>query len=185
MTNTVQLMVRALAALPLLTGPVVADDVADFYRGKTINFIVSTGAGGGYDIYARPLARHMGKYIPGNPTIVVQNMVGGGGMRAVNHLYNIAAKDGSIIGMVHSGLSTAPLQGVTQVKFEATKFNWIGSMHKAGTVCLAWHTAPVKSFEDLQATELVVGSTGPGSGFHIMATLLRNMFGAKFRTIAG
>ena len=176
---------RALAALPLLGGAAAADEVADFYRGKTINFTVSTGVGGGYDIYARPLARHMGKYIPGNPTIVVQNMVGGGGMRAINHLYNIAAKDGSVIGMVHSGLATSPLQGVTSVKFEATKFNWIGSMHKAGTVCLAWHTAPVKTFEDVQKTELVVGSTGAGSGFQINAILLRNMFGAKFRVISG
>jgi tripartite-type tricarboxylate transporter receptor subunit TctC len=179
---------RTAAVLLFLCGAVPsssADEVADFYRGKTINFTVSTGVGGGYDIYARPLARHMGRYIPGNPNIVVQNMVGGGGMRAINHLYNIAAKDGSVIGMVHSGLATSPLQGVTQVKFEATKFSWIGSMHKAGTVCLAWHTAPVKKFDDLYKTELVVGSTGPGSGFHIMSTLLRNMFGAKLKTIAG
>jgi tripartite-type tricarboxylate transporter receptor subunit TctC len=179
------IVICALAMLPVLCSTAGADEVADFYRGKTINFTVSTGVGGGYDIYARPLARHMGKHVPGNPTIVVQNMVGGGGMRAINHLFNIAAKDGSVIGMVHSGLATSPLQGVTQVKFEATKFNWIGSMHKAGTVCLAWHTAPVKKFDDLYKTELVVGSTGPGSGFHIMATLLRNLFGAKFRIIAG
>jgi tripartite-type tricarboxylate transporter receptor subunit TctC len=130
-------MLRVAAVLPLLCGAAMADEVADFYRGKTINFVVSTGAGGGYDIYARPLARHMGKHIPGNPTIVVQNMVGGGGMRAMNHLYTIAAKDGSVMGMVHSGLATSPLQGVTQAKFDATKINWIGSMHKAGTVCLA------------------------------------------------
>jgi tripartite-type tricarboxylate transporter receptor subunit TctC len=159
--------------------------VADFYKGRTINFIVSTGVGGGYDIYARPLARHMGKYIPGNPTIVVQNMVGGGGMRAINYLYTVAARDGSVIGMVHSGVPLSPLTGQPSAKFEATKFNWIGSMHKAGTVCLVWHTAPVKTFDDLMRTEMVVGSTGPGSGFFIMATLLRNLLGAKLKVVSG
>lgn len=180
---------RTIFALTILLSlaslPAAADEVADFYRGKTINFVVSTDAGGGYDIYARPLARHMGKHIPGNPAIVVQNMVGGGGMRATNYLYTIAPRDGLAIGMIHSGVPLAPLQGQPSAKFEATRFNWIGSMNKAGTVCLAWHTAPVKTWADLLKTELVVGSTGPGSGFHIHAMLLKNLFGAKLRVIPG
>src|SRR5689334_23094571 len=98
----------AAFALPLLCAPASADEVADFFRGKTINFVVSTDAGGGYDIYARPLARHMSRHIPGNPTIVVQNMVGGGGMRATNFLFTIAPRDGTTIGMIHSGVPLAP-----------------------------------------------------------------------------
>jgi tripartite-type tricarboxylate transporter receptor subunit TctC len=176
---------RALLTLPLLSTVGAADEVADFYKGKTINFVVSTDAGGGYDIYARPLARHMGKHIPGNPTIVVQNMVGGGGMRATNHLFTVAARDGTAIGMIHNGVPLAPLQGQPSAKFDATKFNWIGSMNKAGTVCVAWHTAPVKTLADVMKTEFVVGSTGPGSGFYKDAVLLKNLFGAKLKIISG
>jgi len=175
----------AALLLPILAGAAVADEVEDFYRGKTINFIVSTGVGGGYDIYARPLARHMGKHIPGRPNIVVQNMVGGGGMRAMNNLYNVSARDGTAMGLVHSTVPTSPLQGAPGAKFDATKFNWIGSMNKAGTVCVAWHTAPVKTYDDLRHTELVVGSTGAGSGFWLNAIILRNMFNAKLKVVAG
>src|SRR5690348_7970374 len=98
-------------ALSIPCGCAAADEVADFYRGKTINFMVSTGPGGGYDIYARPLARYMGKHIPGNPNIVVQNMVGGGGLRAINFLYSVAPRDGATMGLVHSNVPMMPLQG--------------------------------------------------------------------------
>jgi tripartite-type tricarboxylate transporter receptor subunit TctC len=178
-------LLHAALAIPLLSASAAADDVADFYKGKTISFVVSTDAGGGYDIYARPLSRHMGKHIPGNPTIVVQNMVGAGGMRATNHLYTVAPRDGTAIGMIHNGVALAPLQGQPSAKFDATRFNWIGSMNKAGTVCLAWHTAPVKSLADTMQTEFVVGSTGPGSGFFKDAVLLKNLFGAKLKIISG
>jgi len=175
----------AAVLLPLVSSGAAADEVEEFYRGRTINFIVSTGVGGGYDIYARPLARHMGKHIPGRPNIVVQNVVGGGGMRAANHLWAIAPRDGTTIGMIHNGVPLAPLQGQPSAKFEATKFSWIGSMNKAGTVCLAWHTAPVKTFSDLLTTDFVVGSTGPGSGFYINAMILKNLLGAKMKIISG
>jgi tripartite-type tricarboxylate transporter receptor subunit TctC len=178
-------LVVAALLLPLVTSAAAADEVEDFYRGKTINFIVSTGVGGGYDIYARPLARHMGKHIPGRPNIVVQNMVGGGGMRAMNNLYNVSARDGTAMGLVHSTVPTSPLQGAPGAKFEATRFNWIGSMNKAGTVCIAWHTAPVKTYDDLRQTELIVGSTGAGSGFWLNAIILRNMFHARLKIVAG
>ena len=133
-----------------------------------------------------PLARHMGKYIPGNPNIVVQNMVGGGGMRAINHLYNIAAKDGSVIGMVHSGLATSPLAGRDAGEVRGDEIQ-LDRQHAQGRHRLPRlaHRAGEEIRRTLQTTELVVGSTGPGSGFHIMATLLRNMFGAKLKTIAG
>jgi tripartite-type tricarboxylate transporter receptor subunit TctC len=173
------------AVVPLCSGPAVADEVEDFYRGKTIYFIVSTGPGGGYDIYARPLAQFMSKHIPGHPNIVVQNMVGGGGLRAINYLYSVAPSDGTYIGLVHSNALMMPLQGVATAKFDSRRFSWIGSMNKEGTVCIAWHTAPVKTFADLQKTELVVGATGAGSGFWNSAVLVRNLLGAKLKIVSG
>src|SRR5215213_4496409 len=117
-------------AAALLTGKsaLALDSVADFYRGKQVTLILSTGPGGGYELYARPLARHMGRYIPGEPNIIVQNMEGGGGIRAFNYLYTAAARDGSVIGMVHNTVAFAPLHGVEQAKFDARKVNWLGSM---------------------------------------------------------
>src|SRR4051794_31053789 len=105
-------IVGAAAFALLALNGAQGDEVENFYRGKTINFIVSTGPGGGYDIYARPLARYMGRHIPGNPGVVVQNMTGGGGLRAINYLYSVAPRDGATIGMVHSGVPMMPLQGV-------------------------------------------------------------------------
>ena len=172
-------------ALSLVCNAAQGDEVESFYRGKTINFIVSTGPGGGYDIYARPLARYMGRHIPGNPSVVVQNMTGGGGLRAINYLYSVAPRDGATIGMVHSGVPMMPLQGVATAKFDSTKFGWVGSMNKEGTVCIAWHTAPVKTFSDVLQQELVVSSTGAGSGFWNSSVLLRNLLGAKLKIVAG
>ena len=121
-----------LLASAIACGTAAADPVADFYRGKQLNFILSTGPGGGYSLYARPLSRHMGHYIPGEPTIVLQSMEGGGGIRAMNYLYNAAAHDGTVIGMVHNTVAFVPLYGVEEAKFDATKVNWLGSMNDEG-----------------------------------------------------
>jgi tripartite-type tricarboxylate transporter receptor subunit TctC len=162
-----------------------ADPVANFYRGKQISFILSTGPGGGYALYARPLARHMSRHIPGNPSIVVQNMQGGGGIRAMNYLYNVAARDGSVIGMVHNTVAFAPLHDIGQAKFDATKIDWIGSLNAEGTVCISWHTAAVKTFDDLFKKTYVAGSTGPGSDMTMYANALNRLAGAKIKIISG
>jgi tripartite-type tricarboxylate transporter receptor subunit TctC len=127
----------------------------------------------------------MSRHIPGEPNIIVQNMEGGGGLRAMNYLYNVAAKDGSVIGMVHNTVAFAPLHGIDQAKFDATKVDWLGSLTEEGTVCMSWHTAAVKTFGDLLNKEYVAGSTGPGSDMTMYALALNRLAGAKIKIISG
>src|SRR5882672_12229697 len=118
-----------MLAAAALTPAHAADAVADFYKGKTVQVLVGFGPGGGYDLYARTLARYLGRHIPGNPTVVPQNMPGAGGIKVMNYLYNVARKDGTVIGTFARGLVVEPLLGHAQgTQFEAAKFNWIGSV---------------------------------------------------------
>jgi len=161
------------------------DSVADFYRGKQLTLVLSTGPGGGYELYARPLSRHMSRHIPGEPNIIVQNMEGGGGIRAMNYLYTAATRDGSVIGMVHNTVAFAPLHGIDQAKFDAVKINWLGSMNQKGTVCIGWHTAQVKTFEDLFTKQYIAGSTGPGSDMTMYAMAMNRLVGTKIKVVSG
>jgi tripartite-type tricarboxylate transporter receptor subunit TctC len=174
-----------LAPMLLAAGCAYAQPVGDFYRGKQITLILSTGAGGGYELYARPLARALPKYIPGEPNVIVQNMEGGGGLRAMNFLFNAAPRDGLTIGMVHNTVAFAPLHGVTQAKFDATKFNWLGTMNQEGTACMVWHKAKVQSFEELFSKEYIAGSTGPGSDMSIYALAMNRLQGTKIKLVGG
>ena len=162
-----------------------AQSVADFYRGKNLNLIVGYSAGGGYDTYSRILARHLGKHIPGNPSIVVQNMPGAGSLKFANYLYNVAPKDGATIGTFSRGMAMEPLIGGTNVQFDATKFTWLGSGTNETSVFVAWHTAPVKTWNDIVTKPFTVGGEGSGSDPDIYALLLKNAFGAKLKLISG
>jgi tripartite-type tricarboxylate transporter receptor subunit TctC len=162
-----------------------AQNVADFYRGKSLTLIVGYSAGGGYDTYARLLARHIGKHIPGQPAVVVQNMPGAGSLRAANYLFNVAPKDGSTIGMFSRGLAMEPLIGSSATQFDATKFTWLGSGTEEASVFVLWHAAPVKTWADMLRTPFSVGGEGSGSDPDVYAALLRNSFGAKLRLVTG
>jgi tripartite-type tricarboxylate transporter receptor subunit TctC len=120
------------AAMP---ASVQAQSVADFYKGRTVTVIVGYSAGGGYDLYARALSRHMGKHLPGNPSFIVQNLTGAGSLNAANNIYNVAAKDGTVFGTFARGLAIEPLIGTARVKFEATKFTWLGSGTNEISLC--------------------------------------------------
>ena len=159
--------------------------VADFYRGKNITLIVGYSAGGGYDTYSRILARHLGKHIPGNPAIVVQNMPGAGSLKMTNFLYNVAPKDGSTIGTFSRGMAMEPLIGGQNVQFDSTKFTWLGSGTNETSVFVVWHTAPVKTWNDILTKPFTVGGEGSGSDPDIYAALLKNVFGAKLKLISG
>ena len=165
--------------------PARAQPVADFYRGKNLNLIVGYSAGGGYDTYARILARHLGKHIPGNPAIVVQNMPGAGSLKLANYLYNVAPKDGTTIGTFSRGMAMEPLIGGTNAQFDATKFTWLGSGTNETSVFVVWHTAPVKTWDDIVTKPFTVGGEGSGSDPDIYALLLKNAFGAKLQLISG
>src|SRR5262245_55016214 len=174
----------ALCALPALS-EARADAAADFYRGKTVTIIVGYTAGGGYDIYARALARHMGKHVPGNPNFVVQNLTGAGSLNAANHIYNVSAKDGTVFGTFGRGLAMEPLIGTARVQYDATKFTWLGSGTNEVSVCATWHTSPVKTWQDAMKTTFTVGGEGAGSDPDTFAALVRNAFGAKLRLVTG
>src|SRR5499427_2685041 len=136
----------------------LAQTVAEFYRGKSIELDINVSVGGGYDLYARMVARYIGKHIPGNPTILPKNMEGAGGMRLANWLYNVGPKDGTALGAVARATAFEPLLGNKAAQYDGRRFNYIGSANDEVSVCVAWHTSGVKTFADAQKIPLVVGT---------------------------
>lgn len=176
-------VVAALAFGFALAAPAAANPVEEFYRGKTVSVVIGYSVGGGYDAYARLVARHMGKHLPGRPNLVPQNMPGAGSLRAAQYLYSVAPKDGTVFGVVGRGIPMEPLFG--RADFDSTKFTWLGSVTDEISVCAAWHSSPVKRWDELMTRELVVGGNGSGSDPDVFALLLKNVFGAKIRLVTG
>jgi tripartite-type tricarboxylate transporter receptor subunit TctC len=180
-------MVRGVACLPAmllaLAGPVHAQPVEDFYRGKTVTILVGFTAGGGYDVYARLLGRHLGRYIPGNPSVVVQNMPGAGSLKATQYVYGLAAKDGLTLATVSRGMATDPL--LNDAKFDATRLTWIGSVTSETSICATWQTSPVKTWDDMFKREFTLGGSATGADPDTFALIMRNLFGAKVRLVTG
>jgi tripartite-type tricarboxylate transporter receptor subunit TctC len=162
-----------------------ADAVADFYKGKTIEMHIGYTAGGGYDVYGRIVARHMGKHVPGNPQIVPKNTPGAGSLRAANWLYAAAPKDGTAIATVARGAAFDPLLGVTAAQFDGNKFNWIGSANDEVSVCVSWKDSGVTSLNDLLTKELVVGGTGPTADTDQFPKVINAILGTKMKLIPG
>jgi tripartite-type tricarboxylate transporter receptor subunit TctC len=172
-----------VAVFAIFTSTVLAPaQTADKFKGKIFEVVVGYDTGGGYDIYARALARHIGKHLPGNPTVIVKNMPGAQTRTAANYLYNIAPKDGTVIGTIARGLPTEELLGSGGIRFESAKFNWIGSMNNEVSVGVAWHTSPVKTLEDTKQREMVVGGIADSLLF---AQVMNAILGTKFKTISG
>jgi tripartite-type tricarboxylate transporter receptor subunit TctC len=161
------------------------DDVAAFYRGKIVRLVVGVGVGSGYDINARLLARHISKYIPGNPQVIVQNQPGAGSQTMTNQLYAAGPFDGSVIGASFNGLPTLPLLQPGGARFEPVKLNWVGSTNREAQVTYVWHTAPVHTVEDLKSKEMIVGAQAPGSTQYDYPVLANALFGMKFKVITG
>ncbi|MEI8152708.1 MAG: tripartite tricarboxylate transporter substrate-binding protein [Hyphomicrobiales bacterium] len=177
---------KAVALLAVLSGaitPAQADDVADFYRGRNISMVIGYTAGGGYDLYARLLARHISKFIPGKPTVVPQNMPGAGSLKAANYIYSLAPKDGATIGTVARSMATDPLLG--ESKFDPREFTWIGSTTSETSVCAMWETSPVKRWDDMFGKTFTMGGSAPGSEPDVFTLLLKNVFGANVRLVTG
>jgi tripartite-type tricarboxylate transporter receptor subunit TctC len=175
-----------LSALALaLVSTAHAQSVESFYRGRTVTIVVGYSVGGGYDVLARVLARHLGKHLAGNPSIVVQNMPGAGSLRAANYLYNAAPKDGTTLGIFARGMAMEPLIGTSGINFDSRKFAWIGSGTNEVSVCATWHAAKVKTWQDGLAIPFTVAGEGSGSDPDIFSVMLRNVFGAKMRLVSG
>jgi tripartite-type tricarboxylate transporter receptor subunit TctC len=166
-----------------LAFPAHAQSVEEFYRGRSITILVGFTAGGGYDLYARLLGRHMGRHIPGNPTIVVQNMPGAGSMKAAQFVYGIAAKDGLTLATVSRGGVTDPL--LSGANIDPTKLTWLGTITSETSVCATWKTSPVKAWPDMFAREFSLGGSAVGADPDTFALILRNVFGAKVKLVTG
>src|SRR5262245_19652264 len=172
-----------LMLLPASTAS--AQSPADFYKSKNVDLYIGYSVGGGYDIYARLLARHMSKHIPGNPTVVPKNMDGAGSLRLANWLYKVGPKDGSAFGMIGRGTGFDPLLGHKGAQFDATKYSWIGSANNEVSICVAWHTTGISKFEDLKTRELAVGGTGASADTDQFPRVLNGMLGTKMKIVTG
>ena len=179
-------LVAILSALLFWVAPARGvDDVAAFYRGRQLRIVVGTAAGGGYDLFARAVARHIGAHIPGNPAVIVQNLPAAGGMVMTNQLYASAPRDGSVIGAPINGIPTAPLLAPAGAHFDATRLIWLGSTNREPYVAFVWRTAPVQSLADLRTRELIVGATAPGTTMVDFPLLTNDILGTRFRIVRG
>ena len=175
----------SLAALALSSGAASADPIADFYKGRAVNWILSAGAGGGYASYAHAFAPFLSAHIPGKPHIVVQSMPGAGGIRAMTYLNAVAPKDGTTIGLVHSSVPFAPLYGTRGANFDPRQMHWIGSITSAFGICVSWAKSGITRWEHMFEREFIVGGTGAGSQMETMPAMLKQLFGAKVKIVSG
>ena len=162
-----------------------ADPVADFYRGRTIHILIGVNVGGGYDMEARLIARFLGKHIPGNPTVVPQNMIGAGGIKMANYLYAVAPQDGTAIGMFPGTLIAAQAVGISGVQYDANRFSWLGSMSISPLTFGVWHTTGVRSLADARTKEVIAAASNPGAITYTFPRLLNEMLGTKIRVVSG
>jgi len=177
--------VPAVIVAGVLVGAARADEVADFYKGKTILMTVGSDAGGGYDIYARLIARHLGRHVPGNPAVVVQTRSGAASVQATNYVYGVAPQDGTVILAPNRTAAFAQLLGQYGTRYEATRLNWLGSMNnEVGVIEISRMTA-VKTIEDARKVQVTFGSTAAGSDGDIYPTLMNNTLGTRFRIVRG
>jgi len=176
--------VMALLGLGVAAVSARADEVADFYRGKTLNLIIGTSSGNDYDFRARLLARHLGKHIPGEPAIVPQNMPGVGGVKAANYLATIAPRDGTALHMIMSNMMSSEAIGAQGVQFDTRKFFWIGNTTSTPNVTVSWYKSDVTSIEQVKTRELIVGAPGGTVGV-VYATAMNRLLGTKFKIVTG
>ena len=176
-------MLGLLASAGALLTPAAAQ--GPNLAGKNVTMIIGFGPGGGYDAWGRVVARHLGKYLPGNPNVVPQNMPGGGSFNAANHIYTVAPKDGTVLGIIARDAALGPLTGASGARFDPLKMTWLGSPTLETNVCISMARAKVKTFRELQESELIIGNTGVGTGTYSYPKALNGIFGTKFKLISG
>ena len=174
----------ALAA-PAFFQAAAADPVEDFYKGKSLEMVVPTSPGGDYDIRGRLVARHLGRFIPGNPNIVARNMPGGLGVAAANYLARVAPRDGTVLHAIFQNMPVLQAIGAPGVEFDVRRFGWIGNTTSSPNVINSWHTTGINTIQDVMTRELVVGAPGAASTSYIYPAALNALVGAKFKIVAG
>jgi tripartite-type tricarboxylate transporter receptor subunit TctC len=172
-----------LLLIGALAGAARAEDAP--FAGKSVRMIIGFGPGGGYDRWARTIARHLGKHLPGKPDVIPQNMPGAGSYVAASYIYSVAPKDGTVVGAIARDAALGPLSGAPGAQFDPLKLSWIGTPAKETNVCVAFHTAKVKTVEQLFTDQLIVGDTGPGTGTRTYPKVLNAMLGTKFKLVGG
>jgi tripartite-type tricarboxylate transporter receptor subunit TctC len=183
MQKTMNRTVATLVAAAVLG--VSAAGAQDSLAGKNVTLIIGFGAGGGYDLWGRLVARHIGKHLPGNPTVVPQNMPGAGSYVAASHIYGAAPKDGTVFAIIARDAALGPLSNAPGARFDATKMSWLGSPTREHNVCIANANAKVKTANALGDTELILGDTGPGTGTRSYPKVLNDLLGYKFKLVSG
>jgi tripartite-type tricarboxylate transporter receptor subunit TctC len=177
--------ILAAAALGASTMAAQAQTPAEFYKGKTVEMLIGYATGGSNDTYARMIAQHLGSHIPGNPTVVVRNMPGAGSFLAVNQIYNVSPKDGTVIGLGAPTLALDEKLGTQGVRFKTSELSWIGRVSPLINIVFMWKTSPIKSVADAQKTESALGGTGAGSTVSIYPLVMNNVLGTKFKLVMG
>jgi tripartite-type tricarboxylate transporter receptor subunit TctC len=176
--------VAVLSSLIVATAAPIAAQ-GQSLAGKSVHMIIGFGPGGGYDLWGRTVARHIGRHLPGNPTVIAQNMPGAGSYAAASYIFNIAPKDGTVLGIIARDAALGSLSGAAGARFDPTKLSWIGTPAKETNVCIAYHTARVQSVEDLFDKPLILGDTGPGTGTRSYPKALNELIGTKFKLVGG
>ncbi len=180
--------IAAVVAVALMMSTAAAQSAEEFFRARReLNLVVSSAVGGGYDSYSRLIAHHMSKYLPGNPTIVVQNMLGGGGIRAANYIYNVAPRDGTVFALIDRGMPTAPLlyADKSQARFDAVRFSWIGSIMRETGMGVISARSRVVSIEDARTHPMFFGATGPETDPAMYSRLVNDLIGTRIKVING
>ena len=180
---------RAAAAAGVLcslaaAAPLAAQQPPDL-SGRQVNVVIGFGTGSGYDTWGRLLARHIGRHLPGRPGTISQNMPGAGSFVAINHIYAVAPKDGTVLAIIARDAALGPLSGAPGARFDATRLTWIGTPTTETNVCIVYQTAKARTFEDLLANEVILGDTGVGTGTYAYPKAINGLFGTRFRTITG
>lgn len=183
------MFVRSISLCLLLAGaatqPARADSVEDFYRGKTIAMVVSSSPGGGYDTLSRAVGRFLGRHIPGNPSVVIRNMPGAGGILATRYIADVAPRDGLTIAGVQNNTPFEPLFGTKEADYDPTKLTWLGTPSVETGLLIVWHTSPVKTLDDARKMQITAGASGANSAPSFYARLLNELLGLKIKIILG
>src|SRR5262249_15755293 len=189
MTVSMTTLTRAIAISVLMLFArsfAMAQSPADFYKGKNLDILIGYSVGGGYDVYARMIARHLGKHVPGNPNVVPKNMEGAGSLRLANWLYNVAAKDGTVMATIGPATRFDPLLGHKAAQFDGNKFTWIGSANDEVSVCVSWNKpGNVSRFDELYTRQLTVGGTGAAADTDQFPRILNSILGTKMKIVTG
>jgi tripartite-type tricarboxylate transporter receptor subunit TctC len=182
-SQTLRTAIGGFVALIVIAGLALAAGVEDFYKSRNVTLVIGYSVGGGYDAYARLLGRYIGKHIPGNPSIIPEQMTGAGSLRSANFIYSVAAKDGSVFGTFSRSMGISPL--VDKAEFDSRKFTWLGSVTDDNTICVTWNTSAVKTWDDFLTKPSKFGGEGAGADPDIWTLLYKNVFGAKARLVSG